>query len=635
MISIDNLTKTFDGSKIVALDGVSCKIRSNEVVGFIGPDGAGKTTLLRIVAGILTPDSGNVLINRQSLDFSGKDRDRISARPLSKPPESDLMEEETAHRSAAYLSVRQGDECRHSSTGLTHQKTDYEAFGKMSIGQLQEITSYMPQRFGLYEDLSIIENLNLYANLHNLDNTIKEEVFDRVLAVTKLSQFRKRLAGNLSGGMKQKLGLACALLKKPKILILDEPSVGVDPISRKDLIAMVNSMLDEHTTVLWSTAYLDEAEELDHVILLNDGKVIFEGSPSEAKRCVTNRVYVFADIQEKRRFSAELMKEDGIMDSIIHGNKVRFIKDQDTAVESISKNMGRKFDGVRSPYNIDPAFEDACIDMLGGIVEKRSPLEEYFNTTFYDSGEDGIVNAIHLTKKFGRFVAVDDISFSIKRGQIFGLLGPNGSGKSTTFRMLCGLLKQTAGTARIAGIDISDINSDAKVMIGYMAQKFSLYPILSVRQNLEFFSGAYRIRSQEKKGVINQMLEIFHLTNYQNMNAAVLSLGYKQRLSLACAIMHRPRVLFLDEPTSGVDPITRREFWMHINTMVHHGMSVIVTTHFMDEAENCDEIALIYKGKIRASGTPDDLKDRCRNSETATLEQAFIEIIQDVDEASP
>ncbi|MDR0640513.1 MAG: ATP-binding cassette domain-containing protein [Holosporales bacterium] len=587
MISIDNITKTFNEAKIVALDGVSCKIKSNKVVGFIGPDGSGKTTLLRIVAGILTPDSGDVVINGRQLCFS--------------------------------------------------EKVDSHEKHQLSIAQLQEMTSYMPQRFGLYEDLSIIENLDLYANLHNIDKTIKEEVFTRVLAITKLSQFRTRLAGNLSGGMKQKLGLACALLKKPKILILDEPSVGVDPISRKDLIMMVNSMLDEHTTVLWSTAYLDEAEELDHVILLNEGKIIFEGSPTEAKRCVSNRVYVFTDIQEKRRFTAELTKEEGVMDSIIHGNKIRFLKKQETEIESIHQNMIRKFYGILPPLGIPPTFEDACIDMLGGIVEKESPLDKYFHSTFYDPNDDGddLVDAMHLTKKFGNFVAVDDISFSIKRGQIFGLLGPNGSGKSTTFRMLCGLLRQTSGTARIAGIDISNIKSDVKVMIGYMAQKFSLYPILSVRQNLEFFSGAYRIRGREKKDAINQMLEIFHLSNFQNMNASVLSLGYKQRLSLACSIMHRPRVLFLDEPTSGVDPITRREFWMHINTMVHHGMSVVVTTHFMDEAENCDEIALIYKGKIRASSTPDALKQRCKNKETATLEQAFMEVIREVDEVSP
>ena len=243
-----------------------------------------------------------------------------------------------------------------------------------------------------------------------------------------------------------------------------------------------------------------------------------------------------------------------------------------------------------------------------------------------------VVEAIHLTKRFGDFVAVNDVSFSVKPGRIFGLLGPNGSGKSTTFRMLCGLLRQNSGTAKIAGIDIADMGSDAKMNIGYMAQKFSLYSMLSVRQNLDFFSGAYRLTGKVRQNAVESMIEIFHFGDIQNINAGVLSLGFKQRLALACAIMHKPPVLFLDEPTSGVDPITRKEFWMHINAMVSSGMSVVVTTHFMDEAENCDEIALVYRGKIRAMGSPDDLKEICKNEENPTLEKAFIKIVEIADQ---
>lgn len=579
MIEIKNLTKSFNKGTLKALDNVSCNIESNKIIGFIGPDGAGKTTLLRIAAGILTPDSGEIFIDNKTLDIYEKNEK-----------------------------------------------------GSISIQELHEMLSYMPQKFGLYEDLTVMENIELYAQLQNLQGDVKQAAFENVLQMTKLSNFINRLSGKLSGGMKQKLGLACALLKKPRILILDEPSVGVDPISRQDLIAMVNSMLDKNTTVLWSTAYLDEAENLDHIILLNNGKVTFEGSPKEAKKRVNGRVYLFTNITEKRRyFSSELMKREGVIDSVIQGKNVKIlIKDRD--INEIYKDIKEEFKETKEPKAVTPIFEDACVDILGGLNEKESPVSQYLKNLKF-SGEKPVVEAINLTKKFGDFTAADNISFSVTPGKIFGLLGPNGSGKSTTFRMLCGLLKQTSGTAKITGIDISDMGSDAKLNIGYMAQKFSLYTMLSVRQNLEFFSGAYRLKGEEKKKAVDSMIDIFHFGDLQNINSGVLSLGFKQRLALACAIMHKPPVLFLDEPTSGVDPITRKEFWMHINCMVSHGVSVVVTTHFMDEAENCDEIALVYRGKIRAMGSPDELKKLCKDITDPTLEQAFIKIVEIADQS--
>lgn len=578
MIEIKNLTKTFNKGTLKALDNVSCNIESNKIIGFIGPDGAGKTTLLRIAAGILTPNSGEILINNKPLDI--------------------------------------------------YEKNDKDS---ISLQELHEMISYMPQKFGLYEDLTVMENLELYAQLQNLQGDVKQKAFENVLQMTKLSNFINRLSGKLSGGMKQKLGLACALLKKPRILILDEPSVGVDPISRQDLIAMVNSMLDKNTTVLWSTAYLDEAENLDHIILLNNGKVTFEGSPKEAKKRVNGRVFLFSDITEKRRyFSSELMKKDGVIDSVILGKNVKIlIKNRD--INKIYQDIVNEFKETKEPKSITPIFEDACVDILGGLNEKESPVSQYMKDLNF-TGDKPVVEAINLTKRFGDFTAADNISFSVTPGKIFGLLGPNGSGKSTTFRMLCGLLKQTSGTAKITGIDISDMGSDAKLNIGYMAQKFSLYTTLSVRQNLEFFSGAYRLKGEERKEAVDSMIDIFHFGDLQNVNSGFLSLGFKQRLALACAIMHKPPVLFLDEPTSGVDPITRKEFWMHINCMVSHGVSVVVTTHFMDEAENCDEIALVYRGKIRAMGSPDELKELCKDITDPTLEQAFIKIVEIADQ---
>jgi ABC-2 type transport system ATP-binding protein len=581
MIEISKISKTFCDGKITALDDVSMLIPGNKIVGIIGPDGAGKTTLLRIMAGILTPSSGRILIDGRDVDI-------------------------------------------------------YESgsSGMISIRELSRMISYMPQKFGLYEDLSVIENLELYAQLHGIHGEAKSEAFTRALQLTRLKCFQSRLAGNLSGGMKQKLGLACAILKKPKILILDEPSVGVDPISRIDLIAMVNTMLSENTTVLWSTAYLDEAEELDHVVLLNCGRTIFDGTPQDAIKDVVGRVFMFTNVNaRKRSFASEVLKENGVLDSVIVGQSVKVLTDG-SPIADLYEGMRSKFNDVSIPLCVPPKFEDACIDILGGMKEKESPLINFMHGVQFIGDRSGnIVEAEKLTKRFGTFTAVDGISFSVMCGKIFGLLGPNGSGKSTTFKMLCGLIRQDSGGARIKGIDVANMGSSAKQNIGYMAQKFSLYPTLSVRQNLDFAAGAYGLSGQHRRNIISKMLDMFHLDKLRNINAGALSLGFKQRLALACAIMHSPPVLFLDEPTSGVDPITRKEFWLHINAMVMHGVSVIITTHFMDEAENCDEIAMIYKGKIRAVGSPDEIKATCTDVPEPTLNHAFIKIVSDVDRA--
>jgi ABC-2 type transport system ATP-binding protein len=562
VIKVNNITKTFNKGKLKALDGVSCTVPENKFVGLVGPDGAGKTTLLRIMAGIMDPDSG-------CITFLGEGQ-----RYFEKPAE-----------------------------------------------ELHQIMSYMPQKFGLYEDLSVIENLTLYAELKGIPKTDRDSAFEVVLNMTNLNNFKDRLAAKLSGGMKQKLGLACSLLKKPRILILDEPSVGVDPSSRVDLTNMVHSMIDSGTTVIWSTAYMDEAEQLDHVILLNEGKTFFEGSPRDALKSVESRVFIINDETiDKRHLAHEILKKDYVVDSVIQGRNVRFV---------VNHNGQHDIEGA---VQTRPTFEDACIDMLGGVQHKESLLESYMKETYFKSGskDDIIVEAIKLTKKFGNFTAAKDISFAVKRSKILGLLGPNGAGKSTTFKMLCGLSVPTSGIAKIAGIDVLDLKNNAKINIGYMAQKFSLNEVLSVRQNLEFFAGAYRLGGKAIDIAVDKMIEIFHLNEVANTSSGLLSMGFKQRLSLACSIMHKPQVLFLDEPTSGVDPITRKEFWQHMNCMVRHGVSIVITTHFMDEAENCDDIALVYNGQVRATGSPDDLKKLCSNQDNPTLEQAFIQIISEV-----
>ncbi len=411
---------------------------------------------------------------------------------------------------------------------------------------------YMPQKFGLYEDLTVIENLRLYADL-------KEQPynFDKMLEFTSLAPFQDRLAGALSGGMKQKLGLACTLLGKPEFLLLDEPSVGVDPISRRDLMKMVRDMISPETTVLWSTAYLDEAHSFDTAVVLDKGKVIFNGKPHDL---------------------------------------------------------------AETPQQ----FEEKVISLMGGYNKEASKIAENYTPINYDY--ECSVQADNLEKKYGNFYAVKNNSFCIKRGEIFGLLGPNGAGKSTSFKMMCGLTKPTSGTARIMGLDIIKEPAKARSNLGYMAQKFSLYGALTVRQNLEFFAAAYGIGLFDRKKRIDEIVEVFDFQDVQNQKSEDLPLGFKQRLSLACALIHNPPILFLDEPTSGVDVIARREFWNHIKSLSKKGVTILVTTHFMDEAEFCDRISLFYKGETIAVGTPEELKQKAGAN---NMEDTFITLIKE------
>ncbi len=487
-VEIKNLIKTF--GKITALDDLSLNIEKGKITGLIGADGAGKTTLLRTITGLLIPDAGEI----STLGYN----------PVTQ------KEESTPH-----------------------------------IG-------YMPQKFGLYEDLTVIENLTLYADLKNIPHD-----FDKMLEFTKLAPFQDRLAGALSGGMKQKLGLACTLLGSPEFLLLDEPSVGVDPISRRDLMQMVREMITPETTVLWSTAYLDEAHSFDTAVVIDKGKVIYEGKPHD----------LAATPQE---------------------------------------------------------FENKVIELMGGYKQEPSKIAE--NYTLLKDIQDCTVEADNLEKKYGSFYAVKNNSFCIHKGEIFGLLGPNGAGKSTSFKMMCGLAKPTNGTARIMGIDITKDPEKARSNLGYMAQKFSLYGSLTVRENLEFFASAYGIKFKNRASRVQEIIDVFGLKDYAEQKSEELPLGLKQRLSMACALIHNPPVLFLDEPTSGVDVLTRRDFWNHITSLAKKGVTILVTTHFMDEAEYCDRISLFYHGETIALGTPQELKNKAG---AKTMEETFITLIKE------
>jgi len=559
IIKAQNLEKDFANNK--AIKNISFCVSSGKITGIVGADGSGKTTLIRMLTGLLKPSSGSLEV-------------------------------------------------------LGYQMPNTTSEFLQQIG-------YMPQKFGLYEDLSIYENLNLHGNLQGIENL--NERIDELLKFTCLKPFKNRLTGKLSGGMKQKVGLSCALIKKPKLLLLDEPGVGVDPISRIDLWQMVQELLKDDIAVVWSTSYLDEANICDEVILLNEGNSLYQGKPKDFKKNMENRVFlVSGEFYKKRDALTKILEQQEILDAVLVGSKIRvnLIKNE-ILPKKIIETLG---DNIKIE-KVEPIFEDSFVDILNVKTKPHSKLVE--NMKFHEKSQQKLIQAKNLTKKFGDFIATDNIDFEIGNGEIFGFLGPNGAGKSTTFKMLCGLLTPSFGTAKILGEDLYKSKARIRNLIGYMAQKFSLYGILSIKDNLEFFAGIYGIEKKIRNKKIKEIIEIFDFKNYLKMNAEDLPLGIKQRLALACSIIHEPKVLFLDEPTSGVDPITRKEFWIHINSLVKKGVSIMVTTHFMDEAEYCDKIMLIYKGKNIANGTPDELKALI--GENASMQDTFISLIKQYD----
>jgi ABC-2 type transport system ATP-binding protein len=563
---LEGVTRRFRVSKrvVTALDGVSARTSPGLVTGLIGPDGAGKTTLMRLIAGLLRLEEGRIAV-------FGTD---VSAEPL----------------------------------------------------RVQGMISYMPQRFGLYEDLTVQENLDLYADLQGVLAADRPARYAELLHMTGLKPFTSRLAGRLSGGMKQKLGLACTLIRPPLLLLLDEPTVGVDPVSRRELWQIVDHLVrGAGMSVLLSTAYLDEAERCDEVLLLHEGQLIGAGKPGDLTGAMKGRSFLArAAGTPKRALQMALAVAPGVTDALIQGEAVRLVLEAGVAPETI-RPPGT--DGL-TLAPIAPRFEDRFVDLLQAKTASRaggtgSP------PTAASGPLEAAIEVEHLTKRFGAFVAVDDISFTVRRGEIFGLLGANGAGKSTTFRMLCGLLPATSGRLRVDGFDLRNAAATARARLGYMAQKFSLYGDLSVRQNLRFFAAAYGLRGQRRRERIDWALGEFELGGYAEATSRDLPLGFKQRMALACALMHEPDVLFLDEPTSGVDPLARREFWRRITALADQGVTVLVTTHFMDEAEYCDHLVIMAQGRILAAGTSEALKSAARTAErpTPTMEDAFVALI--------
>ena len=495
---------------LTAVDRLTLSVAEGELFGLIGSDGAGKTTTIRILAGLMEPTDGQAQVL--------------------------------------------GEECR-------------------DLSAVRSEIGYMSQRFGLYPDLTVAENIRFYADLFGVPAAERAAHTERLLSFSGLAPFTGRQAGKLSGGMKQKLGLCCALIHTPKLLLLDEPTNGVDPVSRRDFWRILRDLRADGVTVMVATAYLDEAERCDRVGLLHNGRLIACGTPGE-------------------------------------------LTDAGTTLEDLV--ISRIGGAPSTPFGYT---QDRALRERAGGSESRAV-----------SGAEPTVSLDNLTKRFGSFTAVNSISLDVPKGQIFGFLGPNGAGKSTTIRMLCGILPPTSGSGSVAGFDIATAPEQIKENIGYMSQRFSLYEDLTVEENIAFYAGVYRLSAAKRRERTEWVIDMAGLTERRTAKAGELSGGWRQRLALGCAILHEPPIIFLDEPTSGVDPLSRRRFWKLIRSLADGGVTVFVTTHYMDEAEYCDRLALIYRGELVAIGTPEELKrERLVNGVLPSLEDVFIGLIEERD----
>lgn len=585
VVRAEGLTRRFtgpDGRPLVALDRVSLSVPRGQLTALVGPDGAGKTTLMRMMAGLLAPDEG-------SLHVLGLDVTR-----------------------------------------------DAQA--------VQDRISYMPQRFGLYEDLSVQENLDLYADLHGVPQAVRRERFARLMAMTDLARFTARPAGKLSGGMKQKLGLACTLVRSPELLLLDEPSVGVDPLSRRDLWEILLQLVrDEQLSVVVSTAYMDEAERCTHVHVMNAGHVLANGTPQALAQRAQGLTFVATPPvgMAARMLQARLLDAaSAAVDAVPRGGQVRFIRRPDVD-EAALRPMLENVEVHPRPAELEDAFMLMLrqhAEAAGGqssseglpaagadrTLQGRRNDEPTAPAAVTDHAEPVIV-VRDLVRRFGDFTAVASTSFEVRRGEIFGLLGPNGAGKTTTFRMLCGLLPATSGSLQVAGANLRVAPARARARIGYVAQKFSLYATLTVRENLAFYGAAYGLHGRQLTERIEAMLQRFDLD--PAAESGLLPAGYRQRLAMAAGLIHAPDILFLDEPTSGIDPLARRAFWRTITALSAQGVTIVITTHFMEEAEYCDRIAIQDAGRMLALGTPRDVRTQAGEA-GSDMNAAFIAIVE-------
>lgn len=564
-VQANQVTKCY--RKKMAIENISIDIRTGEIYGLIGPDGAGKSTLMQSIAGVLTYDSGEIHVFDQRID-------------------SEKSAEKIKHR----------------------------------IG-------FMPQGLGLnlYPELSIEENIDFFANLRGVSAELLAQRKDMLLSVSKLSSFKARLMKNLSGGMKQKLGLVCTLIHQPELIILDEPTTGVDPISRRDFWEMLNRLvMEEGMTALVSTAYMDEASRFHRLSVMHQGNVLEQGSADEivAKSpgwVVEIETTCVSEVLAQLNTKFETVEQLGRMVRL-----VVFDQDKNT-IESVLKNLQNS---VEMQWHFLPiGLEEFFIQQLknhsgtaANQLQKQPDLTPKSQTKNNASGSDALIKAENLVRRFGDFTAADQVSFEVRPGEIFGLLGANGAGKSTVIKMLTGILPPTEGAGFVANQNMAHSGMAIKESIGYMSQAFSLYLDLTVLENIKLFGRIYGLSGRKLRERIDWVIQIGHLQSVQDDPAGSLPMGKRQRLALGCALIHQPKVLFLDEPTSGVDPIGRSEFWrILVNLASELEVAILITTHYMLEAEHCHRLALMQAGKVVAYDTPYALKQSLKNRKGEVL----------------
>jgi ABC-2 type transport system ATP-binding protein len=555
-ISANKLTKKF--GQLTAVDRLCLDVFPGEIFGLVGPDGAGKTTTLRMLATIMAPDLG-------SASIAGFD------------------------------------------------------IGEQASG-VKDHLAYMSQRFGLYQDLTVGENINFYGDLYGMSKKGRQSRIEELLDFSNMQAFIHRRAGNLSGGMKQKLQLVCALIHTPTVLLLDEPTNGVDPVSRRDFWRILHQLRLQQVSVLITTAYLDEAERCDRVGLIDNGKLLAVGTPDEIKKLMDGQILAIRSNQA-RQIASLLHGQPFTRSDNLFGDKVHLVcQNTKETKKQLILFLDRESVTYEQILATEPTLEDVFVSLLGRSPKvTQAPVQDNILIPTQAKEDIPAVQVDHLSRRFGTFTAVDDIEFQVNKGEIFGFLGPNGAGKSTTIRMLCGLLSPSSGSGTVAGFDILKETEQIKLHIGYMSQKFSLYEDLTVEENIVFYGGIYGLSGSSLEKRMEWALEMAGLQKHRTSLTAILSGGWKQRLALACAILHEPPIIFLDEPTSGVDPLSRRRFWDLIYSMADQGITIFVTTHYMEEAEYCDRIALIYRAKLIASGSPMELKTRCMQDQIIDL----------------
>ena len=553
VLDIKNLSKNY--GDVAAVRDVSFNVKRGEIFGLLGPDGAGKSSVMNLFTGLLKPDKGQITFFDKNMLNSNE---------------------------GARARTRMG---------------------------------YMAQGLGviLTPNLSVAENIDYFADMNQVSaderKRMREDLFERLY----LHPFTDRLAKNLSGGMKQKLALCCTLIHSPEVIILDEPTTGVDPVSRREFWIVINELVvNKNITVIFATSYMDEAERCHRVALMHEGEVVSMGTVEELKGQLAGRMYEFKG--EPQKDAIKILKQSGEYESVQpFGEWVNLIVKPGgkREVKSLLEPKGIK---VEDFQELEPALENVFTGFLEKSAEtheEEQDVEGLFSEVdawVKEAEYKYSVEVEKLVKQFGMFKAVNEVSFAINKGEIFGFLGPNGAGKTTTIKLLCGLYPPSSGMGKVAGFDITKEQLNIRKHIGYMSQKFSLYQDLTVAENLELYAGIYGVSAKDLKERREWTLKLAELQGLDNMLTRDIPMGIRQKLALGTCLLHRPDIVFLDEPTSGVDPLARRRFWEIIHQIRALGVSVMVSTHYMDEAEQCDRVSLMHRGHLIAVGTPAEMK---------------------------